>query len=85
MDLKKKKDKISLLTAKGKLVFYSAFITGVLSYLLMSLLILGNFSNKMNEFLKVNFSIIGICFIFLISFIIASFASSDTDDLINKK
>lgn len=85
MDLKKKDKKTPYLTLKGKLIFSSALISGIISYLFMCLRIFGEFSNKMNSFLVANFTILGILFLFLFCYIIASLLTGDMDDLINKK
>ena len=85
MDLKKKEDKIPLLTTRGKFIFYPTLISGIISYLFMCLRIFGEFSNKMNSFLVANFTILVILFLFLFCYIIASLLTGTIEDLINKK
>lgn len=85
MDLKKKDKKTPYLTPKGKLVFMITLISGVISYLVMSLRILGKYSNEIKLFLEINLWIFGIIFFLYFSYILASILSDCTEDLINKK
>ena len=85
MDLKKKEDKISLLTTRGKFIFYPALINGLLWYLVRSLRLLGDFSEKMNTFLEWNFHVFTFLMIFFVSIILTNIITNDSFKLINKK
>lgn len=85
MDLKKNDKKTPYLTPKGKAVALITLISGGLSYLIMSLRILGKYSNEIKLFLEINLWIFGIIFFLYFSYILGSILSDCTEDLINKK
>ena len=85
MDLKKNDKKTPYLTFKGKAVSLITLVSGGLSYIIMSLRILGKYSNEIKLFLEINLWIFGIFFFFCFSYILATILSDCTEELINKK
>ena len=85
MDLKKKEDRTPLLTTRGKFVFYPALINGLLWYLVRSLRLLGDFPEKINDFLDWNSHVFTFLMIFFVSIILTNIVTNDSFKLINKK
>ena len=85
MDLKKNNKKTPYLTFKGKAVSLITLVSGCISYLIMSLRILGKYSNEMKLFLEINLWIFGMVFFLYFTYILTSILSDCTEELINKK
>ena len=76
---KKIKERIHL-TCEGKWSIYSTLVSGLLSYIIISLIILGEFSEKVETFLTFNAFIIIFPFIALLSYVITYTLTGNTED-----